>query len=119
METNNENKNILSEPELRFREELKNCVKRIVDAADAKRANDIVAVHVGDKTIKLKIVPPKWGFRCAAGKAIPKAVGSCLTLPEFLCIFSIRKSASITMLNGCGWMQQPKLFVPKNKTRIK
>lgn len=46
METNNENKNILSEPELRFREELKNCVKRIVDAADAKRANDIVAVHV-------------------------------------------------------------------------
>ena len=45
METNNENKNILSEPELRFREELKNCVKRIVDAADAKRANDIVAVH--------------------------------------------------------------------------
>ena len=32
METNNENKNILSEPELRFREELKNCVKRIVDA---------------------------------------------------------------------------------------
>ena len=34
-----------------FREELKNCVKRIVDAADAKRANDIVAVHVGDKTI--------------------------------------------------------------------
>lgn len=51
METNNENKNILSEPELRFREELKNCVKRIVDVADAKRANDIVAVHVGDKTI--------------------------------------------------------------------
>ena len=47
METNNENKNILSEPELRFREELKNCVKRIVGAADAKRANDIVAVHVG------------------------------------------------------------------------
>lgn len=36
METNNENKNILSEPELRFREELKNCVKRIVDVADAK-----------------------------------------------------------------------------------
>ena len=51
METNNENKNILSEPELRFREELKNCVKRIVDAADAKRANVIVAVHVGAKTI--------------------------------------------------------------------
>ena len=51
METNNENKNILSEPELRFREELKNCVKRIVDVADAKRANDIVAVHVGDNTI--------------------------------------------------------------------
>ena len=36
METNNENKNILSEPELRFREELKNCVKRIVDVADAQ-----------------------------------------------------------------------------------
>ena len=56
METNNENKNILSEPELRFREELKNCVNRIVDAADAKRANDIVAVHVGDRNNHYRLV---------------------------------------------------------------
>ena len=47
METNNENKNILSEPELRFREELKNCVKRIVDAADAKRGRWIVLDFAG------------------------------------------------------------------------
>ena len=137
METNNENKNILSEPELRFREELKNCVKRIVDAADAKRANDIVAVHVGDKTIITDWFVFMSGTSPIHVKALSDEIEDCAAemglpmrrregysegrwiVPEFLCIFSIRKSASITMLNGCGWMQQPKLFVPKNKTRIR
>ena len=140
METNNENKNILSEPELRFREELKNCVKRIVDAADAKRANDIVAVHVGDKTIITDWFVFMSGTSPIHVKALSDEIEDCaaemglpmrrregysegrwivLDFAGILCIFSIRKSASITMSNGCGWMQQPKLFVPKNKTRIK
>ena len=34
--------------------------------------------------MKLKIVPPKWGFRCAAGKAIPKAIAIVLDFAGIL-----------------------------------
>lgn len=39
------------DPELRYKNELKGMVKEIMECAYDKKANDIIAVHVGDKTI--------------------------------------------------------------------
>lgn len=41
----------LSELEMKLREEMRKCVRGIIDIADAKKAKDILAVRVGDKTI--------------------------------------------------------------------
>lgn len=41
----------ITEPELRWREELRLLVRELMEAGYAKKANDVVAVHVGDKTI--------------------------------------------------------------------
>lgn len=51
MEINIESRNAVMEPELRFKEELRGIVNELISAADKKKANDIIAVHVGDKTI--------------------------------------------------------------------
>lgn len=39
------------EPEQRYRQELKRMIEELMKLAEAKRANDILAVHVGDRTI--------------------------------------------------------------------
>lgn len=51
MESNIGSSSVVMEPELRFKEELRGIVNEIISAADNKKANDIIAVHVGDKTI--------------------------------------------------------------------
>ena len=43
--------NPVMDPELRWKEELRQIVGKLLDAADEKKANDVIAVHVGDKTI--------------------------------------------------------------------
>ena len=51
MELNTETKSYISELEMKLREELKDCVRMIMKAADSKKAEDIIAVRVADKTI--------------------------------------------------------------------
>lgn len=51
MELNTETKSYISELEMKLREELKDCVRMIMEAADSKKAEDIIAVRVADKTI--------------------------------------------------------------------
>lgn len=51
METNIETRSYISELEMKLREELKDCVRVIMEAADSKKAEDIIAVRVADKTI--------------------------------------------------------------------
>lgn len=51
MEQNKESKSYISELELKLAEELRDCVRTIMNAAEAKKATDIVAVRVADKTI--------------------------------------------------------------------
>lgn len=51
MEQNNENKSFISELEMKLQEELRGCVRTIMDAASSKKALDIIAVRVADKTI--------------------------------------------------------------------
>lgn len=51
MELNTETKSYISELEMKLREELKDCVRVIMEAADSKKAEDIIAVRVADKTI--------------------------------------------------------------------
>lgn len=51
MDNFSENTASISELEAKLREEIKRCVKVIVDTAAAKKANDIIAVRVADKTI--------------------------------------------------------------------
>lgn len=111
-----------------------------MDVADAKRANDIVAVHVGDKTIITDWFVFMSGTSPIHVKALSDEIEDCaaemglpmrrregysegrwivLDFAGILVHIFHPEEREITMSNGCGWMQQPKLFVPKNKTRIK
>lgn len=51
MENSFENKSFISELEMKLQEELKSCVQLIMNAAKEKKATDIIAVRVADKTI--------------------------------------------------------------------
>jgi ribosome-associated protein len=51
LELNTESKSYISELEIKLREELKDCVRLIMTAAEEKKAEDIIAVRVADKTI--------------------------------------------------------------------
>ena len=51
MENNFEQKSFISEYEMKIQEQLREAVRTIMKAAQAKKAEDIVAVRVTDKTI--------------------------------------------------------------------
>ena len=51
MEQKEFERSFISELEMKLREELKDCVRIIMEAADSKKAQDIIAVRVADKTI--------------------------------------------------------------------
>ena len=51
MEQNNENKSFISEIELKLQQELRDCVRLIMETGRSKKAVDILAVRVADKTI--------------------------------------------------------------------
>ena len=51
MEQKTENKSFISELEMKLQQELRDCVRIIMNAAESKKATDIVAVRVADKTI--------------------------------------------------------------------
>ncbi len=46
-----ETKNIVMEPEQKYQQELRGMIERLMQASHDKRAEDIIAVHVADKTI--------------------------------------------------------------------
>lgn len=51
MENINEMKTNISELEARLQSEIRHCTELLVEAAAAKKATDVIAVRVGDKTI--------------------------------------------------------------------
>lgn len=51
MEQTTHSKSFVSELELKLQEELRGCVRTIMEAGKSKKATDIVAVRVADKTI--------------------------------------------------------------------
>ena len=51
MEQKTESKSFISELEMKLAQELRDCVRVIMNAAKSKKATDIVAVRVADKTI--------------------------------------------------------------------
>ncbi len=51
MEQKTESKSFISELEMKLAQELRDCVRVIMNAAESKKATDIVAVRVADKTI--------------------------------------------------------------------
>ena len=110
--------------EQRYQKELKEMVERLMQAGRDKRANDVIGVHVGDKTIvaewfvfmsgrhlvmSLRIRPQRSALCCGAARAITRDAGLCLTFRACLYTSSIPRRGNTTTLKGFGWIPQLKL----------